>query len=284
MTPDGLFDSSMKIPGYHIDTLVARGGMASVFAAVDESAGREVALKVLEPSLARESRYVERFLTDALLALSLKHPNIVTVYQAGAVADTYYVAMEYAHGGDLRSRIAARMPVLKALELLDTLGRCLHSLHKAGVVHGDIKPGNVLFRADETPLLSDFGLALRTGGALLGTAGLLGTPDYLSPEQALEEPIDGRSDIYSLGVVLYELLMGENPYEGDTQATTTLNHLSEPVPDLPPELKPLQPLLNRMLAYRREDRFRDAAALVTYARTLRQSGLLVPEESAQPGA
>jgi serine/threonine protein kinase len=265
---------SLSIPGFYIDTLVARGGMGAVYLAVEESRSRQVALKVLEPSLARSPQCLERFLTEALVTLSIRHPNVIAVHQAGAAADTFYLAMEYVDGGDMRSRIAARMSPAQALGLAETIGNCLAVLHQSGIVHGDIKPGNILFRTDDTLVLTDFGLATRPGGNLLATSRLLGTPDYLSPEQALEKPIDGRSDIYSLGVMLYEMLTGENPYEADTETTTTLNHLSQPVPVLPGALHVLQPLMNRMLADRPDDRFRDAAALVAYLRTLREAGLL----------
>lgn len=268
---------TMNIPGYDIETLVAQGGMASVFLAVEALSGRRVALKVLEPSRAGTPKYLERFLTEALVTLSLRHPNVVAVYQAGRAGDTYYTTMEYLEGGNLRRPITEGMSPADALGLVETTARCLHASHRAGIIHGDIQPGNILFRGDGTPVLTDFGVSVRLSGHLPPSEGALGTPDYVSPEVVLEEAVDGRSDIYSLGVVLYEMLTGESPYHGDSDTTTTMNHLNEPVPALPPHLAGLQPLVNRMLAYRPEERFQDASALAAYVRTLRQSGLLSGE-------
>ena len=262
----------MNIAGYRIESLIAKGGMATVYHAIQESLNRPVALKVMNPMLADAAEYAERFVNEATILAALSHSNIITIHDVGMVDDWLYIAMEYIEGGDLGRRIAAGVVTPEAvLDLVEALGGCLQFAHDAGIIHRDVKPANILFRRDGTPLLTDFGIAKRASSqqelTLAGT--ILGSPYYLSPEQARGEPVTGQADIYSLGIVCYEMLTGEKPFQGDTDVGTMLKHLSEPPPRLTGTLAGMQPLLDQMLAKNPAERFRDAGTLVDFARQLR---------------
>jgi HD-like signal output (HDOD) protein/tRNA A-37 threonylcarbamoyl transferase component Bud32 len=276
----------MNIAGYRIESLIAKGGMATVYRAIQESLNRPVALKVMNPMLADAAEYAERFVNEATILAALSHNNIITIHDVGMVDDWLYLAMEYIEGGDLGRLIAAGVVAPEAtLDLVEALGGCLQFAHDAGIIHRDVKPANILFRRDGTPLLTDFGIAKRASSqqelTLAGT--ILGSPYYLSPEQARGEPVTGQADIYSLGIVCYEMLTGQKPFQGDTDVGTMLKHLSEPPPQLTGTLAGMQPLLDQMLAKNPAERFRDAATLVAFARQLRGElqGRLVAREPAR---
>jgi hypothetical protein len=266
----------MKIPGYKVEHLIGRGGMAAVYLAIQESLDRRVALKVLDQTFADDPAFSERFLNEGRIIAALNHHNIITIYDIGIADDGHYISMEYVEGGDLKSRIAEGIPPDAALPLVKIIGGCLAFTHGLGVVHRDVKPANILFREDGTPLLTDFGIAkqLRTRNDLTQTGSVLGSPSYLAPEQAEGRELDGRADIYSLGIIFYEMLVGKKPFVGDTELSTIFKHLSEPIPALPSDLARCQPLLNRMIAKRPEDRFKDAAEMLRAIEELRTSGPL----------
>ena len=186
--------------------------MAAVYLAIQESLDRPVALKVLTDPDSPE--FSERFVNEGRIIASLVHGNIVTVHDVGIAEGLHYISMEYVDGGDLRTRIADGQSPEAALDLAARMADCLGFAHRKGVIHRDLKPANILFRRDGTPLLTDFGIAKnqRLDSDLTATGKIVGTPRYMSPEQALGKPVDGRSDLYSLGVVLYEMLTGEPPY------------------------------------------------------------------------
>ena len=262
----------MNIAGYRIESLIAKGGMATVYRAIQESLNRPVALKVMNPMLADAAEYAERFVNEATILAALNHNNIITIHDVGMVDDWLYLAMEYIEGGDLGGRIAAGVVAPdEALRLVEALGGCLQFAHDAGIIHRDVKPANILFRRDGTPLLTDFGIAKRASSqqelTLAGT--ILGSPYYLSPEQARGDPVSGKADIYSLGIVCYEMLTGEKPFRGDTDVGTMLKHLSEPPPHLTGTLATIQPLLSKMLAKDPAERFPDAATMVASAQQVR---------------
>ncbi len=238
--------------------------MAQVFLAIQKNLGRPVALKVLRGDFSHSPELSERFLNEARTVAALNHANIITIHDVGIALGCHDLSMEYVEGGDLRSRITAGMPPLEALELLKAIGSALHHAHQAGVVHRDVKPANILFRTDGTPLLTDFGIAknLDTAEDLTLTGALIGSPNYLSPEQAQGTKVDGRTDIYSLGIIFYNMLVGEKPYEADSPMATIYKQIHEPIPKLPEPLRMYQPLLDRMTAKRPEDRFEDAGRLL----------------------
>ena len=255
--------AKLNIPGYQIEAHVGSGGMAAVFRATQESLQRSVALKVLKNTESKE--WTERFLNEGRILASLSHRNIITVHDIGIYAGHIYISMEYLNGGDLKSRIESGMTAKDALEILATIGEALEIAHKKGVIHRDIKPGNILFRSDGTPVLADYGIAKNfereTNVTVDGT--VIGTPDYLAPEQARIEPVDGRTDIYGLGIIFHEMLTGKKPFEGDSPVHVVFKQLNEPIPKLPEELAVYQPLLEKMTAKDPDDRFADATEFLS---------------------
>jgi serine/threonine-protein kinase len=219
------------------------GGMATVYLAEDESLGRKVAIKILAERYAEDEQFVERFRREARSAAGLNHPNIVQIYDRGEAEGTYYIAMEHLEGRSLKDIIAAEAP-LKPDRTIDISLQILQALrfaHAHGVVHRDIKPHNIILAADGRPKVTDFGIA-RAGAAsqMTEVGSIIGTAQYLSPEQARGQPVQPQADIYSLGVVLYEMLTGRVPFEGDSAVAIAFRHVSEP-PTPPSELNPLVP-------------------------------------------
>lgn len=261
----------MQIPGYKIERLIAEGGMASVYLAVQESLDRPVALKLLRKF--DNPAQAQRFLNEGKIIASLEHRNIITIYDLGVVGERNYLAMEFLAGGDLRSRINDGMSPGAVLEVLETLGNCLSFVHQKGIIHRDIKPENILFRQDGTVVLTDFGVAkhLEADTSLTMDGTTLGSPHYLSPEQAESKPLDGRADIYSLGIVFYEMLTGLKPFQGDSSIEIIIAHLTSGIPLLPPAQQCYQPLLARMIAKDPTDRFASAQELVAAVQDLRNS-------------
>jgi hypothetical protein len=244
--------------------------MARVYLAVQESLGRQVALKVLTGP--DDGARYQRFLNESRIIASLNHRNVVTIYDVGTVDGRPYISMEYLEGGDLERRLRNGVVTPdQALALTEAIGDCLAFVHEHGVIHRDIKPANILFHTDGTPILTDFGLAKQQSAdsRLTVDGTTVGTPYYLSPEQADCQPLDGRTDIYGLGVILYEMLTGAKPYEGPSAMATILAHITEPIPSLAPPLARYQDLIDRMLAKDPADRFATAAELVERIRSLR---------------
>jgi len=258
----------MQIPGFKVVRLIAEGGMATVYLAIQESLGRFVALKLLKKFDNPEQS--NRFLNEGRIIASLNHQNIITIHDIGVFGDQHYISMEYPEGGDLKARLKGGMPAHAALDLIEGIGSCLDFVHRKGIVHRDIKPGNILFRKDDTPVLTDFGIAKQleqdTNLTMDGTA--IGSPYYLSPEQAECKPLDGRTDIYGLGIVLFEMLMGRKPYKGKSYIEIVMAHKTEPIPSLSPHLQVYQGLLERMIAKDPKDRFRSAREMLKFLRKL----------------
>jgi serine/threonine protein kinase len=260
----------MQLPGYRVERLIAEGGMASVYLAVQESLDRFVAVKLLKRF--DNPTQTLRFYNEGRIIASLNHRNIITIHDIGVVDEQPYIAMEYLQGGDLRQRIAKGMEVDEALGLLETLGSCLDFVHRKGIIHRDIKPENILFHEDSTPIITDFGIAKQyavdSSLTMDGTA--LGSPHYLSPEQAGCKALDGRADLYSLGILFYEMVTGAKPYQGDSAIDIIMAHVTARIPRLPKALRAYQTLLERMIAKAPDERFDCAASLVEYVRVLRE--------------
>lgn len=253
-----------RISGYQFEKIIGKGAMSTVYLALQESLGRRVAIKVLSPGLAGDPIFSKRFIKEARIIGKLGHPHIVTIFDAGNLDDVYYIAMEYLEGGTLKERIKAGLTPDQAVTILCQIARALGRAHQQHCIHRDIKPANILFRNPDTALLSDFGIAKNTlDKTQLTAAGWrLGTPNYMSPEQALAKPTDARSDLYSLGVVFYEMLTGTRPFQGADAFDIALKHLKEPVPTLPAPLGRFQPAIDRLLAKEPEERFASAEELV----------------------
>ena len=256
----------MEIPGYIIQQEIGKGGMATVYLAIQESLNRSVVLKILDNVEADQSQdLTERFMGEGRIIASLSHPNIITIYDIGVANNSLYISMEYVQGGDLKQRLELPIDDDEALDILAKISNALNEAHKHGIVHRDVKPANILFRDIHTPLLTDFGIAkeVDTDQDLTSTGIFLGSPNYVSPEQADGLKIDGRADIYSLGCIFYEMLTGTKPYISNSVIDIVIQHKQAPVPELPEELVGYQPLLNGMMAKKRDERIPDADALVS---------------------
>lgn len=228
---------------YRVYECIGAGGMASVYRAVQTSLGREVALKVITAAVIDEEEFRERFENEARAVAQLDHPNILAIYDFGRSGGTTYIAMPLIRGGTLKDRTdRGRLEVAQSRRILSELCDALQHAHQVGLVHRDVKPSNVLLHPDGRTLLSDFGLARRDGGpTALSAAGLpIGSPGYMAPEQALGRPIDARADIYSLGVLLFELLTGTLPFRGETALAVMVAAINDPVPSAS-ALNPLLP-------------------------------------------
>ncbi|WP_338522089.1 serine/threonine-protein kinase [Pseudomonas batumici] len=252
------------IPGFDIGAVIGEGAMATVYLATQRSLERKVALKVMAAALAADPTFCERFLREGRTLARLSHPNTVTIHDIGNVGELYYMAMEFLPNGTLKERIAAGLSPEQGSGYIRQIASALGYAHAQGLVHRDVKPANILFRADGTAVLSDFGIAKslddRTQFTQAGFA--VGTPSYMSPEQARGQDLDGRADLYALGVVLYEILVGKLPYSGTDALSTALAHLTEPLPELPIQHGRYQEILRRLLAKDPAERFPDAAALL----------------------
>ncbi len=250
---------------YKVVRRLGSGGMANVYLAEDQELGRRVAIKILNDRHAHDNQFVERFRREAKNAAGLSHPNVVSIYDRGEAEGTYYIAMEYLDGRSLKELIVSRgpAPVPVAIDYARQILAALRFAHRNGIVHRDIKPHNVLVDGEGRVKVTDFGIARAGAASQMTEAGsIVGTAQYLSPEQAKGTAVDQRSDIYSLGIVLYELLTGRVPFTGDTPVEIAMKHISEtPVP--PSQLRPDVPrdldfVVMRALAKDPADRYQSA--------------------------
>src|SRR5919197_603730 len=249
---------------YRILRKLGSGGMANVYLAEDQELGRRVAIKILNDRHANDDQFVERFRREAKNAAGLSHPNIVSIYDRGEAEGTYYIAMEYLSGRSLKELIVSRgpTPIKIAVDYTRQILAALGFAHRNGIVHRDIKPHNVVVDADGRLKVTDFGIARSGASQMTEVGSIIGTAQYLSPEQARGAGTDARSDVYSMGVVLYELLTDQVPFTGDTPVEIAIKHLSE-VPRRPSELRPeippdLDAVVLRALAKDPDDRFQSA--------------------------
>jgi eukaryotic-like serine/threonine-protein kinase len=253
---------AVRIPGYRCVRRLAGGSVSQLFLAESEKAGDLMVVKVT-PSQRDASgvdQSFERFLQEYEIAHRLHHASIVRCHELGVADDHAYLSMEYFPDGDLRRRIRAGITPVDALDLSAQIAGALGALHDAGALHRDLKPGNVLMRGTRQIALSDFGLAKDVAWDLeITDPGLIfGTPQYMSPEQGHGEPVDGRSDLYSLGVILFEMLSGEKPYSAVNPMAVIYKHRNQPIPRLAPAVAAWQPIIDSLLAKRPADRYRNA--------------------------
>jgi eukaryotic-like serine/threonine-protein kinase len=256
---DTLFDGR-----YRIQRKLGAGGMADVYLAEDQELGRRVAIKILNSRHGNDDQFIERFRREAKNAAALNHPNIVSIYDRGEAEDTYYIAMEFLDGRTLKELIVSRgaAPLNVAIEYARQILSALRFAHRHGIVHRDIKPHNVMVDAEGRVKVTDFGIARAGTSQMTETGSIVGTAQYLSPEQARGGEIDQRSDLYSLGIVLYELLTGKTPFDGETPVEIAMKHLST-TPKPPSQLRPeipreLDMVVMRALAKNPDDRYQSA--------------------------
>jgi Protein kinase domain len=261
--------------GYRIESLIGRGGMGVVYRAWDLSLERPVALKLIAPELAEDERFRARFLREPRLAASLDHPGVVPIYEAGEWERQLYLAMRFVEGSDLKSTLKreGKLAPERALVVLAQVADALDAAHRRELVHRDVKPANVLLDEDGHAYLTDFGITKQLGAVSTDTGRMLGTLDYLSPEQIRGEDVDGRTDGYALGCVLYECLAGTPPFRRSSEAETLWAHMNDE-PAALPDHPSLAPVLRRGLAKDREDRYGTCAEFVDAAAG--QLGLAAP--------
>ena len=253
---------------YRVQEEIGRGGCAYVFRAHDADLDRDVALKVLPRYHSEEPSFVARFIQEARAVAGLSHPNILQIYDFGEDRGFTYIVTKHVTGGTLESRMRQRHNLDEILDIVYPLAGALDYAHRQGIVHRDFKPSNVLLDSDSGPLLADFGLAriIESSVQLTGTGWILGTPQYMSPEQALGQSADHRADLYSFAIVLYELLLARPPFKAETPVATLLAHVHEPVPpprEIDPDFDPrLESVLLRALAKEPDERYQTAGELV----------------------
>ncbi len=257
---------SVIIRGHRFIRQVGSGGMCKIYLAESERAGSLVVLKVFSqvPDVSERIVGFDRFLQEYEIVAALKHRNIVRIYDLGVADDHAYIAMEHFPAGDLRKRMKTPLAPAIALHYLEQIASALEAIHAVGVLHRDLKPANVMLRTDGSLCLIDFGLAKANelDLELTGTREIFGTPYYMSPEQGHAELIDARSDLYSLGVVFYEMLTGRKPYTGGSAMEVIYKHKRAELPVIDPQYASYEPILKRLLAKSPEDRFQSARALL----------------------
>jgi serine/threonine-protein kinase PpkA len=243
---------------------------------MQQSLGRQVAIKILAYEPDEDSDFAQRFKKEGRILAQLLHPNIVTIHDIGVSEDNQlFLSIEYLSGGTLKDQIKQGLSLDSVIQIAKSIAKALGYAHEKGVIHRDIKPSNIMFRHDGTPVLTDFGIARVAGSKTVHTiTGLMvGSPGYMSPEQAMGESATIQSDLYGLGVVLYEMLTRHPPYEGDNPLAVMLKHLHDPIPKIPKEYSFLQPIVNKLLAKKTQDRYKNTNEF------LEAINLLVPSDT-----
>ena len=272
LRPGVIFDSRYEILGP-----LGQGGMGMVYKARDRSLDEVVAIKVLRPDFAQDPRMADRFKSEIRLARRVRHRNVCAIHDYGEDQGLFYISMEYLEGVDLKHQLRDRgaLPAADAYEVAIQIAEGLQAVHDAGIIHRDLKTPNIMRDAGGVARLMDFGIAKREGdGTRTATGHIVGTPEYMSPEQAQGHRVDFRSDIYALGIVVYEIFTGRVPFRGETPISTILKHLHDPPPLDPPEAESIPPavrsVLRKCLEKNPADRFpaaRDVAEALRGARS-----------------
>ncbi len=265
-------ESGVEIGGYRVEELIGRGGMGEVYRAHDGRLDRNVALKILAPRYADDDAFRERLLRESRLAASLDHPNVVPVYDAGEADAGFYLAMRYVEGADLRAvlRREGALAPARVIEIVSQVAGALDAAHTKGLVHRDVKPSNVLIDERGHCYLADFGLTQSVSGRGQATDGsLLGTLDYVAPEQIRGDEVDGRADVYALGCMLFECLTGEVPFRRPSEVATIYAHLEDEPPSASAHRSGLPPAIDavfvRAMAKEPDERYSSCAELVADA-------------------
>jgi FixJ family two-component response regulator/tRNA A-37 threonylcarbamoyl transferase component Bud32 len=254
---------ALSIPGYRTLRMIGEGGMAQVYLAERIHDGIQLVLKVLDPALRRDSTFLQRFVREYQLIVSLENEHVARVFDQGFAGEQPYIAMEYLPGGTLAARIHEGMSSLAALRLTSQIAKALDAIHSRDIVHRDLKPQNIMFRESGRPVIVDFGLAkdLDSDSNLTRFGEVLATPRYMSPEQCMGEPADARSDLYSLGAIFYEMIAGQRLFGDAGPAEMVHLHVHGEIPRLPDHLAGYQTIIDRLLAKNPEHRFQSAREL-----------------------
>ena len=254
----------VEIPGYRLKRILSSGTSTLVILAERERDDRLVVLKVISTDSQDDKKVLKRFMREQAMLAKLRHPNVVKIYAGGVTEDSAYIAMEYFPGGDLRKRLDAGIPHSKSLEYFRGITKGLGAAHEVGIVHRDIKPANILIRSDDTVAIADFGISKSLGAstAITVVGFVMGTPFYISPEQIDGEPATARSDLYSLGIILFELLTGERPYPQTRLPALLRAHSEDPLPRLPEEHASMQFVVDGLMAKKPAERFQSVDELL----------------------
>jgi FixJ family two-component response regulator len=253
----------IQVPGYRTLRMIGRGGMAQVYLAERERDGAQLVLKVLDPGLQKDQTFLQRFVREYKLIAGIENEHVARVFDQGFAGERPYIAMEYLSGGTLAVRMHEGLTSLAALRVTSQIAKALDAVHAHGIVHRDLKPQNIMFRETGRPAIVDFGLArsLVIESKLTRAGEVMATPRYMSPEQCMGLQADHRSDLYSLGVMFYEMLTGRKLFESEGTAGLVYMHVHGDVPRLPPRLAGYQPIVDRLLAKKPADRFQSAREL-----------------------
>lgn len=262
---------NQKIGRYEILEELGRGGMAVAYKAVDTTLGRNVAIKLILPGQQQTDHFIKRFLREARSLAQLSHPNIVTILDSGDYEGSPYLVMEYIPGGSLTSMLGKPISASEAANLIIPIAYALHHAHRHKIIHRDVKPSNVLINSSGQPMLTDFGIVklmdTTESQGLTGTGAIVGTPSYMAPEQIKGQVIDGRADVYALGVIFYEMVTGQKPYTANTPIEVTLKHINAPIPkprlvvrDIPQEA---EAVIYKAMAKNPDSRYADMLGFIT---------------------
>ena len=269
----------IEIPNFTVEKELGRGGMATVYLAVQDMLSRHVALKVMLPDMARDENFRKSFLSEGKIIANLEHPNIVRIHDFGIIDDSIlYMAMEYLSDGTLKEKLAqGELPYETAVKIIEDTSAGLAYAHAKGYIHRDIKPGNILFRENGTAVITDFGIAKLqdTSGELTRMGYTMGTVQYMSPEQAVTTDLDNRSDIYSLGLVFYEMLTGQKAFKAESTIQAIHQHTTVPPPELPLKYRFLQPIIDKVLAKEPDDRYQDISEFVDAVKNAKEEDATV---------